>query len=71
MTTTRPAATSDRSAPQYVSGHGLLCGKTVVVTAAAGAGIGASMVRRCLEEDARAVVLSDTHERRLADAQEL
>lgn len=71
MTTTRPAATSARSAPEYVPGHGLLRGKTVVVTAAAGAGIGASMVRRCLEEDARAVVLSDTHERRLADAQEL
>jgi 3-oxoacyl-[acyl-carrier protein] reductase len=61
----------EQPAPDYVPGHGLLRGKTVVVTAAAGAGIGASMVRRCLEEDARAVVLSDTHERRLAEAHEL
>jgi 3-oxoacyl-[acyl-carrier protein] reductase len=61
---------TEQPAPEYVVGHGLLRGKTVVVTAAAGAGIGASMVRRCLEEDARAVVLSDTHERRLAEAKE-
>jgi 3-oxoacyl-[acyl-carrier protein] reductase len=61
----------EQPAPDYVPGHGLLRGKTVVVTAAAGAGIGASMVRRCLEEDARAVVLGDTHERRLAEAREL
>jgi 3-oxoacyl-[acyl-carrier protein] reductase len=38
------------------------------VTAAAGAGIGAAVVRRVLEEGARAVVLGDTHERRLAEA---
>ncbi len=67
MTVTR----TEQPAPDYVAGHGLLRGKTVVVTAAAGAGIGASMVRRCLEEDARAVVLSDTHERRLAEAQDV
>ena len=71
MTATRPATNPGQPTPDYVPGHGLLRGKTVVVTAAAGAGIGASMVRRCLEEDARAVVLSDTHERRLAEAQEL
>lgn len=52
--------------PEYVDGHGLLDGKVVVVTAAAGAGIGTAVVRRALEEGARAVVLSDTHERRLA-----
>lgn len=57
-------------APDYVPGHGLLEGKVVVVTAAAGAGIGASVARRCLEEGARAVVVSDTHERRLAEAEE-
>jgi 3-oxoacyl-[acyl-carrier protein] reductase len=57
-------------APSYVEGHNLLSGKTVVVTAAAGVGIGAATVRRCLEEDARAVVLGDTHERRLAEAEE-
>lgn len=56
------------SAPEYVAGHGLLRDKVVVVTAAAGAGIGASVARRSLEEGARAVVVSDTHERRLAEA---
>ena len=66
MTTTRP----ERHTPDYVRGHGLLRGRTVVVTAAAGAGIGAAMVRRCLEEEARTVVLGDTHERRLAEAHE-
>jgi len=56
--------------PDYVPGHGLLRDKVVVVTAAAGAGIGASVVRRSLEEGARAVILGDTHERRLAEAQD-
>jgi 3-oxoacyl-[acyl-carrier protein] reductase len=56
--------------PPYVPGHGLLADRTVVVTAAAGAGIGAAVVRRCLEEDARAVVLGDVHERRLGAAAE-
>lgn len=55
--------------PDYVAGHGLLRDKVVVVTAAAGAGIGASVVRRALEEGARAVILGDTHERRLAEAE--
>jgi 3-oxoacyl-[acyl-carrier protein] reductase len=64
MTATRP----EQPTPDYVPGHGLLRGKVVVVTAAAGAGIGASVVRRALEEDAKAVVLSDTHERRVAEA---
>lgn len=62
---------ADRAAPpEYVAGHGLLTGRTVVVTAAAGAGIGAAVVRRSLEEGARAVVFGDTHERRLAEARE-
>lgn len=56
------------SAPAYVPGHGLLADRVVVVTAGAGAGIGASVVRRALEEDARAVVIGDTHERRLKEA---
>lgn len=55
--------------PEYVPGHDLLAGKVVVVTAAAGAGIGAAVVRRALEEGAKAVVFSDTHERRLAEAE--
>ncbi|MCZ7526926.1 MAG: SDR family oxidoreductase [Acidimicrobiia bacterium] len=53
--------------PPYPSGHGLLAGKTVLVTAAAGTGIGFATARRCAEEGAR-VVLSDRHERRLAEA---
>ena len=61
---TRP----EQPTPDYVPGHGLLSGRTVVVTAAAGAGIGAAAVRKCLEEGAKAVVLGDTHERRLAEA---
>lgn len=56
--------------PDYVPGHSLLTDRTVVVTAAAGAGIGSAVVRRCLEEGARAVVLGDVHERRLAEARE-
>jgi 3-oxoacyl-[acyl-carrier protein] reductase len=58
------------AAPEYVTGHGLLKDRVVVVTAGAGAGIGASVVRRALEEGAKAVVIGDTHEKRLAEAQE-
>ncbi len=54
------------TAPPYVAGHALLAGKTVIVTASAGAGIGMAAARRCLEEGAR-VVISDTHERRLGE----
>ncbi len=53
--------------PDYVAPHGLLGGKTVVVTAAAGTGIGYAVARRCAEEGAR-VLISDIHERRLAEA---
>jgi 3-oxoacyl-[acyl-carrier protein] reductase len=52
-----------------VTGHGLLDGKVVVITAAAGTGIGAAAAARCLEEGAR-VVVSDQHIRRLAAARE-
>jgi len=45
--------------------HHLLAGKVVVITAAAGTGIGSAAARRCLEEGAR-VMISDQHERRLA-----
>ena len=45
-------------------GVGLLRGKRVVVTAAAGSGIGSATARRCLEEGAQ-VLLSDQHARRL------
>jgi 3-oxoacyl-[acyl-carrier protein] reductase len=53
-------------APPYVPGHGLLEGKAVVVTAAAGTGIGSATARRALEEGAT-VLVSDAHERRLAE----
>lgn len=56
-----------RHVPPYPPGHGLLAGKTVLVTAAAGTGIGYAAARRCAEEGAR-VMLSDQHERRLREA---
>ncbi len=55
--------------PSPPAGHGLLAGKVVIVTAAAGTGIGFATARRCVEEGA-AVVLSDAHERRLAESAE-
>lgn len=55
--------------PPRPPGHGLLAGRTVLVTAAAGTGIGFATAQRCVEEGAR-VVVSDRHERRLAEAAE-
>ncbi|MGZ4706246.1 MAG: SDR family oxidoreductase [Acidimicrobiales bacterium] len=55
--------------PPYVEGHRLLEGRTVVITAAAGTGIGSAVARRCIEEGAT-VLVSDAHERRLAEAVE-
>ncbi|KUO03913.1 SDR family oxidoreductase [Streptomyces caeruleatus] len=52
--------------PTYVPGHGLLRGRTAVITAAAGAGIGGATARRFLEEGAR-VLVSDAHVRRLKE----
>jgi 3-oxoacyl-[acyl-carrier protein] reductase len=57
----------EMKAPPYVAGHKLLEGKTVVITAAAGTGIGYAAARRCIEEGAR-IVISDIHERRLGEA---
>ncbi|HUC35975.1 MAG TPA: SDR family oxidoreductase [Acidimicrobiales bacterium] len=54
-------------APKAPAPHALLEGKVVVVTAAAGTGIGFATARRCAEEGAT-VVVSDAHERRLAEA---
>lgn len=56
-------------APPYPSSHALLDGKSVLVTAAAGTGIGFATAKRCAEEGA-VVVLSDQHERRLGEAAE-
>jgi 3-oxoacyl-[acyl-carrier protein] reductase len=55
--------------PTPPTGHGLLDGKVVIVTAAAGTGIGSATARRCLEEGAT-VVVSDAHERRLGETAE-
>ena len=55
--------------PPYPDGHGLLAGKVVVVTAAAGTGIGFACAKRCAEEGA-VVVVSDRHERRLGETAE-
>ena len=50
-------------------GHSLLDGKVVVITAAAGTGIGSAAARRCLQEGA-AVVISDQHARRLGETRD-
>ena len=55
--------------PPYPGGHQLLAGKTVLVTAAAGTGIGFATAKRCAEEGA-VVAISDRHERRLAESAE-
>src|SRR2546430_7631847 len=45
-----------------MKGHGLLEGKVVVVTAAAGTGIGGAAARRCLEEgDRKSTRLNSSH----------
>ncbi len=55
--------------PPETPGHGLLEGKVVVVTAAAGTGIGSATARRALLEGAD-VMVSDHHERRLLETRE-
>ncbi|MEU9119835.1 SDR family oxidoreductase [Streptomyces sp. NPDC048506] len=50
--------------PPYVPGHDLLAGRSAVITAAAGSGIGGATARRFLEEGAR-IVIGDAHARRL------
>lgn len=55
------------SIPEYPAARDLLKGKTVVVTAAAGTGIGFAVAKRAAEEGAT-VLISDFHERRLGEA---
>lgn len=55
--------------PKEIEGHGLLKGKVVLVTAAAGTGIGSTTARRALLEGAD-VVVSDYHERRLNETRD-
>ncbi|AZM56776.1 short chain dehydrogenase [Streptomyces sp. WAC 01529] len=54
-------------APVCPPGHDLLAGRTAVITAAAGAGIGGATARRFLEEGAR-IVIGDAHSRRTKEA---
>lgn len=54
------------SLPQEPDGRSLLAGKRVVVTAAAGTGIGSAVAKRALLEGAT-VLISDIHERRLGE----
>jgi 3-oxoacyl-[acyl-carrier protein] reductase len=56
-------------APAYPAAHNLLEGRIVLVTAAAGTGIGFATAKRAAEEGAT-VVVSDFHERRLGEAAE-
>lgn len=59
--------TNQPAPPPYPTSHKLLEGKSVVVTAAAGTGIGFAVAKRAAEEGAR-VLISDIHERRLGEA---
>lgn len=54
-------------APACPPASGLLRDRTVLLTAAAGTGIGYATAKRCVEEGAR-VMISDQHGRRLAEA---
>ena len=60
--------TDSRAVPAYVPGHQLLSGRAVLLTAAAGAGIGFAAAKKSLEEGATCVVISDIHEGRLTHA---
>lgn len=53
--------------PPRPEGHKLLQGKTVLITAAAGTGIGFAVAERAVDEGAR-VMISDVHEGRLSAA---
>ena len=54
--------------PPYVPGHNLLGGKHVLITAAAGAGIGFAAAQKAVEEGSTQLVISDIHEGRLEQA---
>ena len=57
------------SAPDPPAARDLLAGQVVVVTAAAGTGIGSAVAERCLQEGA-SVLISDQHARRLAETEQ-
>ena len=60
--------TQATATPAYVPGHKLLEGRSLLITAAAGVGIGFAAAKRAVEEGCRAVMISDIHEKRLAEA---
>lgn len=55
-----------RPAPEYPRPSNLMGGKTMLITAAAGSGIGGALAQRAAEEGAT-LMLSDMHERRLGE----
>lgn len=55
--------------PPYPAGRNLLAGQNVLITAAAGTGIGFAAAKRAVEEGAR-IFVSDIHERRLNETVE-
>ena len=55
--------------PPRPEGRGLLNGKTILITAAAGTGIGFAIAERAVDEGAQ-VMISDIHEERLSAAAE-
>ncbi|NND82248.1 MAG: SDR family oxidoreductase [Gammaproteobacteria bacterium] len=57
-----------KTPPPYVKGHDLLAGKSVLITAAAGAGIGFAAAQKALEEGCRGLYISDVHQGRLDKA---
>ena len=65
MTSVNPP---QNSIPNYVEGHNLLAGKSVLITASAGAGIGFATATKALEEGCRGLMISDIHEGRLQQA---
>ena len=58
----------DIKVPSYVEGHNLLSGKSVLITAAAGAGIGFAAAKRAVEEGCRSLMISDIHQGRIQAA---
>lgn len=59
---------SNVKVPEYVKGHNLLEGKSVLITASAGVGIGFATAKRAVEEGCRAIMISDIHQGRLDEA---
>lgn len=55
-----------RPAPEYPRPSAMMAGKTMLITAAAGSGIGGALAQRAAEEGAT-LMLSDMHERRLGE----